>query len=107
MCFKAFLLSETLELVHKLVTFNLVLFILDFFFLHQFILCLHRDFSLKDVLHILHHGIVSDLVAVHDLAHHLVVYHHLVHLVIESIELAGHCLEVKVSHLLAGYLGQV
>jgi hypothetical protein len=74
--------------------------------LHELCLLLHGYLLLQDVLHVLNDSIVSNLSSCHDFGHHFVVYHHLVHLVVEHLHLVGHRLEVEVPHRLTGHVCQ-
>lgn len=79
--------SQSFEFVHKSLVLVNIFFLHFFLLFHQFILLLHRYLLLQGVLHILDHHIVSDLGTCHDFGHHFIVYHHLVHLVVEHLHL--------------------
>lgn len=51
--------------------------------------------------------VISDFLSTHDFSDHFVINHHFIHFLVEYLHLIAHCLKIKVSHLLAGNIGQV
>lgn len=55
---------------------------------------LHGEFPLQDIEHVVGSGVDYSVLVVHEFLHHLAVDEHLVHGLLEVLEVVGHRLEV-------------
>lgn len=84
-----YILSQLLQIL-----LELHLLLLDEGGLVDLVRCLHGQFSLEDVEHVIGGGIDDAVLVAHEFLHHLAVDEHVVHGLLEVLQVVGHDLEV-------------
>lgn len=84
-----YILSQLLQIFLEL---HLLLF--DQRSLIDLVRCLHRQFSLEDVEHVIGRGIDNAVLVAHKFLHHLAINEHFIHSLLEVLKVVGHDLKI-------------
>ena len=99
--------TVNLLLLLVVVSICLVILVVCIYILPKIVGFLHRNFLFEHVHHVCNLVALDAVVLLHELIHHVVVYHYLVHLFVEGAHRLGHLYSVHLRHLLRDRLAHV
>ena len=93
---------------HSVVVILIVVYLLLLCYMYIQVICvLHGELLLQYIHHLIDSGVICDLILLHYLPHHLVIYHHVIHLSIQHVHWLCHFHCINLVHLLVYYLGHL